>query len=175
MRKTVIGVMLFVASTGLGQTPAKESETLQALLVEVHQLRQGIEAMTVVSQRVQIALYSLQMQDAAVARAAHRVDETRNKCSGEAANRDHMAADVQRLEGALVSGTLPAAETKDLQLHLTQMKVELESHTTEIQTCQAAEAEASSQLRNDQAKLVELQDRIERLDKSLEKLGVTEK
>ncbi len=40
---------------------------------------------------------------------------------------------------------------------------------------QAAEADASSQLRNDQAKLVELQDRIERLDKSLEKLSAAGK
>jgi hypothetical protein len=49
------------------------------------------------------------------------------------------------------------------------------AETTEVQTCQATEAEASSQFRNDQAKLLDLQDRIARLDKALEQLGGTGK
>ena len=77
-----IMVSLFAASAALCQTPAKESDTLQSLLMEVHQLRQDIEAMTVASQRVQIALYTLQMQDAAVARTTQRLDEARNRCKG---------------------------------------------------------------------------------------------
>jgi hypothetical protein len=71
--------MMLAASNGLCQTPAKEVDTLQSLLVEVRQLRQDIESMTVASQRVQIALYGLQIQDAAVARAAQRLDDARNK------------------------------------------------------------------------------------------------
>lgn len=171
MRKTVLAAMLFVVSDGLCQTPAKEPDILQSLLVEVHQLRQDIEAMTVASQRVQIALSALRMQDAAVARAAQRLDDARNKCSGAEANREHTAMGIQRLEGELASGTLLDAKTKEYQLLLTQMKSESEARTADVQACQAAEAEASSQLRNDQAKLVDLQDRIERLDKTLEKLS----
>jgi SMC interacting uncharacterized protein involved in chromosome segregation len=55
------------------------------------------------------------------------------------------------------------------------MKSEIERQTAEVQTLQAAEAEASSQLRNEQAKLAEVQERIERLDKTLEKLGIAGK
>jgi len=51
------------------------------------------------------------------------------------------------------------------------MKSQIEGQTAEVQTLQAAEAEASSQLRSEQAKLGDVQDRIERLDKTLEKLG----
>jgi chromosome segregation ATPase len=171
MRKIAFAVMLFLASNGLCQTPAKEPDTLQSLLVEVHQLRQGIEAMTVASQRVQIALYALQIQDAAVARAAQRLDNARNKCSGTAANREHTASEIQRLESGIASGTLTEADTKAVQSALPQMKREIEAKTLEVQACQVAEAEASSQLRSDQAKLADLQDRIERLDKTLEKLG----
>ncbi len=60
MTKIVLAAMLCVASGGLCQTPPKEPETLQSLLVEVHRLRQDIEAMTVASQRAQIALSTLQ-------------------------------------------------------------------------------------------------------------------
>jgi chromosome segregation ATPase len=171
MRTMAFAVILLVASKGLCQTPANEPGILQSLLVEVHQLRQDIEAMTVASQRVQIALSALQIQDAAVARAAQRLDEARNKCSGTEAHRDHTAAGIQKLESELASGTLPEAQTKDLQSMLAQMKSEIEGQAAEVQTCQAAELDASSQLRNDQAKLADLQDRIERLDKTLEKLG----
>lgn len=175
MRTIAFAVTLFAASNGLCQTPAKEPDTLQALLMEVHQLRQDIEAMTLASQRVQIALHALQMQDSAVARAAQRLDATRNKCSVAEVDRLHMASDVQRLEGAFGSGTMGQAEAKDLQSLLTQRKSEIEAKTAEVQTCQAAEAEASNQLRIEQAKLGDLQDRIERLDKTLEKLGVAGK
>jgi hypothetical protein len=94
MRTMVFSVMLFIASDGLCQTPVKETDTLQSLLAEVHQLRMDIEAMTVASQRVQIALHELQMQDAAVARAKQRVDNTQNRCLGAERNRLHTAAEI---------------------------------------------------------------------------------
>jgi chromosome segregation ATPase len=175
MRKIAFAVMLFAASDGLCQTPAKEPDTLQALLLEVHQLRQDIEAMTVASQRVQIALYALQMQDAAVARAAQRLDSARDRRSGAEANRDRTASAIQGLEGKLASGTPAQAEAKELQGALAELKSQIGPQTAELQTCQAAEAEASSQLRSEQAKLAEVQDRIERLDKTLEKLGAAGK
>jgi chromosome segregation ATPase len=175
MRKIAFAVMLFAASDALCQTPAKEPDTLQALLLEVHQLRQDIEAMTVASQRVQILLYGLQMQDAAVARAAQRLDTARDRRSGAEANRDRTASAIQGLEGKLASGTPAQAEAKELQGALSEMKNQIGPQTAELQTCQAAEAEASSQLRSEQAKLADVQDRIERLDKTLEKLGAAGK
>jgi hypothetical protein len=40
----------------------------------------------------------LQMQDAAVARAAQRMDSARDRRSGAEANRDHTASVIQELE-----------------------------------------------------------------------------
>jgi chromosome segregation ATPase len=141
------------------------------LLSEVHQLRQDIEAMTVASQRVQIALFSLQMQDAAVARSAERMEAARGRCSALAGNRDHFTREIQRTEAALSTGTLGPVETKELQIHLADTKQQTETQTAEVQTCQVAETEAASQLRNDQAKLAEIEEKIERLDKTLAQSG----
>ena len=180
MRKIALAVVFSVVPAALCQTPSQEPDTLRTLLAEVRQLRQDIEAMTVASQRVQIALYSLQMQDAAVARAAQRVDESRNKCRGQESDRQHTAGEVQRIEKALsdlraapagVPGALPADEVKQLEYRLVEMKTALEEQTTSLQTCQSTESEASVALRNEQARLAELQDRIERLDKGLAQLG----
>ena len=167
----IVFAMMFWASSAFCQTPVKEPDALQALLVEVHQLRQDIEGMTVASQRVQIALYQLQMQDGAVARTAQRLDNVRSKCSLAEENRQHTAADIQRLEGAVASGTVPQPEAEAVKQRLTELKGHLEGQAAEAQTCQAGEAEATTQLRGDQAKLLDLQDRIARLDKVLEQLG----
>ena len=167
MRKLVLTLML-LAKSGPGQTPAKEQDTLQALLSEVRQLRQNIELMTVASQRVQIALYSLQVQDAAVARATQRLDGVRNRCSGLEQHRQDLAKEMQRMESALASGDRLDGEAATFKSRLPVVKSGLEAQAAEVQACQATEAEASSQLRNDQAKLAEVQDRIERLGKTLE-------
>jgi chromosome segregation ATPase len=160
-----VGFTLFAASVGFSQTQVKERDTLQALLDEVHQLRQAIEGMTAASQRVQIALYGLQMQDSAVARAMQRLDVVKNKCAGAEGNRQHTSEEIRRIEGG------SDGDTKESKARLPVLKGALEIQSVESQTCQAAEADASSQLRNDQAKLLELQDRIARLDKALEQLS----
>jgi len=171
MRTIILAAMSLVAFNGQCQTPAKETETLQSLLVEVHQLRQDIEAITLASQRVQIALYGLQIQDAAVARAAQRLDDARNRRLGAEAGREHTASQLQMMESSLASGKLPESETKEVQSRLPQLKSELDAQTSEVQNRQAVEAEAGSEFRTQQVKLSELQERIDRLDKALEKMG----
>jgi chromosome segregation ATPase len=167
MRKIVFTLTL-LASSALGQTSAKEQDKLQALLSEVRQLRQNIELMTVASQRIQIALYSLQMQDAAVARTTQPLDGARNKCLELGQNRKQMEGVILRMESALASGDRLDGEAATFKSRLPAIKNGLEVQAAEVQACQATEAEVSSQLRNDQAKLAELQDRIERMGKTIE-------
>jgi predicted nuclease with TOPRIM domain len=82
-----------------------------------------------------------------------------------------MAADVQRIENATASGQMQETQTKDLQLQLADMKSKLDAQTAEAQSCQAAEAEASGQLQKEQGKLAEVQDRVDRLDNTLQKVS----
>ena len=58
-------LLLAFAPTVFGQS--SETTLTQTLINEIHALRQDIEAITVASQRVQIALYRLQSQTALVA------------------------------------------------------------------------------------------------------------
>ena len=171
MQKAALFALTFWTASAFCQTPAREPDTLQALLAEVHQLRQDIEGMTVASQRVQIALHALQIQDAAVARSAQRLDGARTRCLGVDETRQHTAADIQRLETSIASGTVAQDETEAIKQRLNELKSHLETQTTEVQTCQAGESDASTQLRNDQAKLLELQDRIAHLKQVLEQFG----
>jgi polyhydroxyalkanoate synthesis regulator phasin len=79
------------------------------------------------------------------------------------------------MESAVSSGTLNDADGKAVHQKLLELKPELERLNTEVTSRQAAEAEASSELRTQQLKLDELHDRIEQLDRALEKAGGTAK
>jgi septation ring formation regulator EzrA len=176
MKTGAIGLVLIAGGLtliagGFGQTPEKAPDTLQALLAEVRQLRQDIEAMTAASQRVQIALYALQIQDAAVGRATQRLDGVRNKCFDAETNKQHTAAEVERLDRSLAAGAVADNTAKDFKDRLTELKFALEMQTAEVQNCRVAESESTSEVRNGETKLRELQDRIAKLDKALEQFG----
>jgi len=80
-----------------GQTTPSESQTLQALLLEVRQLRQDLQTMTIAVQRAQILLYRSQGQEAAVARASQRLDGARERL---AAIQDQRGARGRRYQAA---------------------------------------------------------------------------
>jgi hypothetical protein len=65
MRRLLLAVLtLFVIPTlALRQSAPTDSQTLQALLAEVRQLRHDLQTTTATTQRAQIALYRLQRQD----------------------------------------------------------------------------------------------------------------
>src|SRR5712664_183098 len=89
MRRTLFLVLclLLTSSAVFCQTSSTEAPTLQALLAEVRQLRQDLRTATATSQRVQILLQRVQGQEAAVARASQRLDDTRAKLAETQANR----------------------------------------------------------------------------------------
>ncbi len=176
MKSMGLAVALLAAAVAFGQAPAKEPDTLGALLAEVRQLRLDIEAMTLASQRVQIGLYNLQMQDAAVTRSSQRLDEVRRRCSDIENRHRDLTGEIRRMETEAASGTLEPGQTRELQAGvLEERKRILESLAADTQTCRVTESEAESQLRNDQAKLAGARERIDRLETELDKATATRK
>lgn len=84
-RLLLVTAILAVSTVALPQSNQPDSQTLRALLEEVRLLRQDLKSTTVATQRVQIALYQLQLQDAAVGRAASRVEAAHSKLTELAA------------------------------------------------------------------------------------------
>jgi hypothetical protein len=73
----------------------------------------------------------------------------------------------------LTTDRSPAQATQ--QAVLAQYRRELELKAAEAQACQSTEADVLSPLRNEQATLGDLQERIQHLDKVLEKAGGADK
>jgi len=164
----LIPVLLLISAPVFGQSTSTDSQTLQALLAEVQQLRHDLQTTTIAAQRAQILLYRLQGQEGAVARASQKVDDARARITETQSNRTRLTSDIKRHED-FVSGTENSpAERKQVEESLTQLKGKLASLENEEQQRQTREIEAEDQLRTEQAKLGELQDQLDRLEKVLE-------
>lgn len=168
LRATLLSLFLTVAA--FAQAPA---DPIQALVAEVHQLRMDLQTTTITTQRVQILLYRVQLQQASAARAATSADEAHARLSNAQQTRAKIAQEVQQ-EQEWVEHPNPGADptqVKQMQVQLTGDKQKLEMWQNEEQQWQARDIEAQSQLRAEQAKLNELQDALDKLDKALAKLA----
>jgi chromosome segregation ATPase len=160
--------LLLISPAAFGQTPPTDSQTLQALLAEVRQLRKELRTTTVAAQRAQILLYRLQIQEAAVARAEQRVAEAYSTLAQTQAEQKHLASEI-KLREDMQSNTQNLAERKDLEELLPRLRAQLESSNDTEQHLQMKATEAELDLRTEQAKRTTLQDQLDSLDKSLDR------
>ncbi len=168
-RSSLLVLSLLVFSTAcFGQTTSGDSRTLQALLLELRQLRQDLQTTTIAAQRAQILIYRLQGQGAAVARASQRLDEARDKLARIQEQRKQVVSEIKRIEGFISNTDNPPNQRKELEEGLAQLKTRLESLENEEQQPQTREIEAQQQLRVEEVRLSELRDQLDRLDKALE-------
>ena len=158
---------VFASPASFAQTASTDSQTLQALLAEVRQLRMDLQTTSVASQRVQIILYRLQLQEGTVARAQQRVDEVHSKLAEARAGVQHFASEVERMQRAL-NETQNPADRKESESLLAARKGQLESQKAAEQDWETKEAESRQELRLEEAKLAALQEQFDQLDKILE-------
>ena len=163
-----IPVLLLIAAPVFGQSASTDSQTLQALLVEVRQLRHDLQTTTIAAQRAQILLYRLQGQEAAVTRAWQKLDDARARITETQSNRTRVTSDIKQNEDFVSGAENSPSERKQVEESLTQLKGKLASLENEEQQRQTREIEAEDQLRTERAKLGELQDQLDRLEKVLE-------
>jgi chromosome segregation ATPase len=161
---------LCVCFAARAQAPASDPQTLQTLLVEVHQLRMALERSTHIAPRIQIAVERLKLQQELVARITRQLDDLGREL-------DHRRAEQPRIQQSLEQQSAAAAEAadpqkrKDLEAGVSLAKLNAEQTERDVQQLQAREGELASQLQSAQARLVELNDRLDQLERSLNALA----
>ena len=164
----LIPSLLLISMPAFGQSGSSDSQTLQALLAEVRQLRHDLQTTTVGAQRAQILIYRVQAQESIVRRMQERVDDARSRLAQVRTEQSNRAASIKQIEEKKRRNKTPAAEQKDLEDILTQIKVRFDADANKEGEIQATIIEAEDRLRMEQAKLVGLQDQLDRLEKTLE-------
>jgi DNA repair exonuclease SbcCD ATPase subunit len=158
-----------IPAASLAQAPASDSQTLQALLTEVRELRQDLRVSLARIQSAQILLSRLQTQQAAVTRASERLSDARSKLTDAQDHQKHVAIDLKRLEEAL-SAEENLVRQKELRDTIDHLKSEVED-STEVQQRQATEIEAEQQMRAEQDKLTVLETQLDELVRKLGSSG----
>ena len=161
-------VFLVVSTPALGQINSKDSQTLQALLTEVQQLRQDFEATTLVANKLQILLYRLQSQNNAVARVLRSVEESRADVNQLEDERAKLTADIKQHEDFIGSTANASGDRKAAEDALSGLKEKLLGLDNQLQRAQEKESAAREQLNSQQAKLEKLEADFDRLEKSFE-------
>jgi chromosome segregation ATPase len=128
---------------------------------------QNITVATVAAQRGQILIYRSQAQEEVVGRAVRQLDGARSKLADTQSNQKNLADQIKRMEEAQ-SGTQNPTDRKEIEDALPRLKAKLEMLGGEEQQDQAEETEGEAQLQMEQAKVSELHDQLDQLEKTLE-------
>ena len=163
-----LAAAFFSVTLSAPSLPAQTSgdATLQALLTEVRQLRLALEKSTSVSTRIQVTFQRMQLQQEAVTRASRELEEVRNqiaKSKEETANITGHVADME----TQIPQEQDAGRRKALEDEVRRMKLRNGDSQKDLQLV-ARESEASSRLQLEQARLSELSERLNSIERMLE-------
>lgn len=171
MRRAALFIgFLLMAPAAMAQALSTDSQSLQALLSEVRQLRQQLQTYGAASQRTQLLFFRLYRQQALVDRASERAEEARNSLA-QIQNERKRAEVVAKSAQDHLEHPDPGDDRKALENEAAFYKQRLEELPGEEQQRQAKLSEAEEQLRAEQVKLDDLSAQLDELDKALKKAG----
>ena len=154
-------LVIGIQASSFGQAASSDSQTLQALLTEVRELRQELRISLARTQRAQILPSRLLAQQAAVTRASERLNEARSKLADAQTHQKDVRNNLKRIEDALIDEQNPVKQ-KELRDRINVSKAELED-ATYVEQCQTTEIDAEQQLRPEQDKLNALETQLDEL------------
>ena len=163
--------LLILGGSCAGQPVPKDSQTLQAILAELRQLRQELRATNAMAARAQVALYRLQRQDEAVARARQRVDGIRSQLVKLETDRNNKTLEIEQSKAATSRSPNPDAEQNFTGIVLPTLRSQLELLQRQEAQTRSEASEAEQQLRDEQTRLDGLNDLLDRYNIALEEAG----
>ena len=158
-------ILLLPFPAAFAECETSDSAVTKALLGEVRQLRQDLQAVTATIQRVQIAMYRLQNESVQLDKARQRLEGARNQCEQAQQQQKWVAARIEEAE--TTQRDAPGPDRQAAEANLKELKSNLERWTGQEQKCRVEQIESENQVRDGQAKMNELSDQLDRFDKLL--------
>lgn len=177
MRRVLLSILtlgiLLIPAPVLGQstlaTASSDSQTLQALLREVHQLRQDVRTVTTTAGRAQILLSRLQVQQTAAASAQKELDAADSSLAQGNLRVRTLENQVKYYSDQDTDDRTPnPADRQRIEDMLARLKSTVEEANAQEQQDQAAEMNAKQRLQIEQSRLSALQDELDQIDKALQ-------
>jgi septal ring factor EnvC (AmiA/AmiB activator) len=160
-------VVLALSALVAAASPQSTPDPVPALLAEVRQLRIAIERSATVNPRIQLFTSRMALQDERVFRVARQVESLRDELDRLTTQGRESAARNKQFEEMLAGETDPQ---KRLELQETQRftKIETELRAAREQLLRTREAEAANALAAEQARWMELSQKLDELERMLD-------
>jgi len=159
--------LLAISACAFGQAASSDTQTLQALLSEVRELRQDLRVSLNRTHGIQILLARLQLQEGAVTRASDHLNDARQKLFETHVRQRELSSELKRTEEALNTADNPADNPQDLQDRIKHIKSDFEIAGNIAQQQQTTETQAEQQLRDEQDKLSVIEGQLDELIRTM--------
>jgi hypothetical protein len=160
---TLVLLGSLTALPSYGQANLTDSQTLQALLVEVRELHNDVR----LSESSQILLAELQLQQSAVTRAMQRRDNLRAQVSQVQEQERVMVAQIAQFEGR-ESSTIDTAQKKQMAQMQEQFKAQVANLKAQEPERANELADGENALRKEQTTLDNIQGQLDDVMKKLQ-------
>ena len=162
------------ASQSAAPEQSGEPQTMQALLSEVRQLRLVLQRLSLSGFRAQIMVERLRMQQSLVNQLTSQLDNIRESFPDSKTRQQWIGERIKDLEKGLNQESDPARRGQ-LEREYKEAKFEAERITQWDQQQRERETQVVARMQIEQAKLSELNDRLEALERELEIQTTSEK
>jgi chromosome segregation ATPase len=159
-------LMLFL-TLAIKTAPAGELDA-QTMLEEIRALRLDLRNTAATIQRVQIMMYRLQAQSALLWKATERLEMARGQCKQAQEQQKSTAVQIEQMRK---QGSQTGVDPKNIEQVIFQLQANTEMWASQAQQCQGEQADAEAQFRVEQAKMNELENQLEQLDRVLAGYG----
>jgi DNA repair exonuclease SbcCD ATPase subunit len=168
MKRIILAVIagLAITSTCGAQADPTDSQTLQAILSEVRQLRSELHSEQAQNQTMQILLFQMQTYQSAINRATQRTDDARSKLSEVLEGERRNATDISRDEDSLRDAQ-DEADKKRIASDIDRLKAGLASFKMMEQDRITVLQQAEAQLQKAQDAFDTVQNQLGQLLKGL--------
>ena len=148
---------------------SNDNAIIRVLLDEVHLLRLALEQKNTTSSRLQVLVERVRLQQEMVSRQIKDLDEVRNKLVELKISQLRTTDAIKELEAQFRSESFPIRRA-ELDKQIKALKAEQEPFQQRQQRLQEQETQMASQLQIEQAKLRDLNDRLDALEQEFDPL-----
>jgi hypothetical protein len=168
---TAAAVLLILAGAAVGRTSvqaqaAATPDVLPALLTEVKGLRAAMEQMAGAGPRVQLSIGRLQLQVTRIAGMIRRLDTVRDALASSRRELEGFKSAQKMMEGGTDNGK-PGEQHEDMAPLVAGMKKQAAAAQANVDRLAAEETQLAGDLAVEQARWVEISQRLDELERAL--------
>jgi len=153
---------------------SSQARIMQALLLEVRELRLAVEHLAAVNGRQQVILQQMQLQGERLSHASMELEDVRKQIQDVSTQQGDMSRALENIEARLAQEVDPK-RISELQGQQADFKIRTEQLATQESRLRVQEADAENLVKTEQNKWQDLSDQLSTLTQSLEEgcSGVT--